>query len=98
MGQLLAPRAFGSKKCVVLAFVVSKPGQPLFSFWPRETSRNPGFLRGILVVHVETPSCSVVSGAVLCKTITMYTFFKRGDLLIFRVHYFGLECIKKCAL
>ena len=51
MGQLFAPRAFGSKKCVVRAFVV-RPFihsfiQPCFSFSSAEASRNLGFLREI---------------------------------------------------
>ena len=52
MGQLLAPRAFGSKKCVVRTFVVTPDTHSLihscFSFWSSEASRNLGFLRGIV--------------------------------------------------
>ena len=53
MGQLFAPRAFGSKKCVVLAFVV-RPTIPSaipsrFSFTSAEASRNLGFLRPSLM-------------------------------------------------
>ena len=48
MGQLFAPRAFGSKKCVVRAFVVRPDGRTLihsrFSFSSAEASRNLGFL------------------------------------------------------
>ena len=51
MGHLLAPRAFGRKKCVVRAFVVRPDTNSFihscFSFWCAEASRNPGFLRGI---------------------------------------------------
>ena len=46
MGQLFAPRAFGSKKCVVRAFVVRPDGHSRFSFSSAEASRNLGFLRG----------------------------------------------------
>ena len=51
MGQLFAPRAFGSKKCVVRAFVVRPDGHSFihsrFSFSSAEASRNLEFLRGI---------------------------------------------------
>ena len=56
MGQLFAPRAFGSKKCVVLAFVVRPFIQPCFSFTSAEASRNLGFLRvkvGMLKVGLQ---------------------------------------------
>ena len=46
MGQLFAPRAFGSKKCVVRAFVVRPDTHSRFSFSSAEASRNLGFLRG----------------------------------------------------
>ena len=50
MGQLFAPRAFGSKKCVVRTFVVRPDGHSFihscFSFSSAEASRNLGFLRG----------------------------------------------------
>ena len=53
MGQLLAPRAFGSKKRVVLAFVVRPDTlssiHSCFSFWSGEASRNLGFLRKFFV-------------------------------------------------
>ena len=46
MGQLFAPRAFGSKKCVVMAFVVRPDTHSRFALWCAEASRNLGFLRG----------------------------------------------------
>ena len=46
MGQRFAPRAFGSKKCVVLAVVVRPDTHSRFSFSSAEASRNLGFLRG----------------------------------------------------
>ena len=64
MGQLFAPRAFGSKKCVVRAFVVrpvihsaNQPvSQPCFSFSSAEASRNLGFLRGIVITITYSKS------------------------------------------
>ena len=51
------------------------------------------------IIHVETCSCSVVSGAVLRKThIFSFFYCERGELLICRVHQFGLERIKSSAL
>ena len=47
MGQLFAPRAFGSKKCVVLAFVVRPTIHSRFEFTSAEASGNLGFPRGI---------------------------------------------------
>ena len=44
MGQLFAPRAFGSKKCVVLAFVVRPTIHSRFEFTSAEASGNLGFL------------------------------------------------------
>ena len=45
MGQLFAPRAFGSKKCAVRVFVVRPDGHSfMFSFSSAEASRNLGFL------------------------------------------------------
>ena len=55
MGQLLAPWAFGSKKCVVLAFVVRPDTHSCFSFWSAEASRNLGFLRGIPHFFIRLP-------------------------------------------
>ena len=46
MGQLFAPRAFGSKKCVVLAFVVRPFIHSRFEFTSAEASGNLGFPRG----------------------------------------------------
>ena len=50
MGQLFAPRAFGSKKCVVLAFVVRPTIHSFihscFEFTSAEASGNLGFPRG----------------------------------------------------
>ena len=50
MGQLFAPRAFGSKKCVVLAFVVRPFIHSRFEFTSAEASGNLGFPRGIVLV------------------------------------------------
>ena len=44
MGQLLALRAFGSKKCVVRAFVVTPDIHSFFSLWSSEASRAPKIL------------------------------------------------------
>ena len=44
MGQFLAPRAFGSKKCVVRAFVATPDTHSRFSFWSSEGSREPKVL------------------------------------------------------
>ena len=44
-------------------------------------------------------SCSVVSGAVLCKTNTVHIFnCERSELQICRVHQIGVECMKNSAL
>ena len=43
----IAPRAFGSKKCVVLAFVVRPTIHSRFEFTSAEASGNLGFPRGI---------------------------------------------------
>ena len=56
MGQLLAPRAFGSKKCVVLAFVVSEPDirttGHFFLFDQVKPQRTSGSLRGTFLLGV----------------------------------------------
>ena len=55
MGQLFAPWAFGSKKCVVRAFVVRpdthSSSHSCFSFSSAEASRNLGFLRGTQITR-----------------------------------------------
>ena len=50
MGQISAPRAFGQKNAWFGPSLCHNRTnrRTLFSFWPSETSRNLGFLRGII--------------------------------------------------
>ena len=75
MGQLFAPREFGSKTCVVLAFVV-RPfihsfNQSCFQFTSAEASRNLGFLRGITLKR------TFAQGA--CWSSKKFSRASRGD-------------------